>query len=267
MMNPIDFVFQQKKNNVLTVYTTAGYPVIDSLLSVLPALQDAGVDLIEVGIPFSDPLADGPVIQQTGTVALQNGMTLELLFEQLSLLRSSLQVPLILMGYLNSVLQFGMPKFLNECKRCGVSGVILPDLPIEVYESEYRQIFEQQGIHAIFLITPATPEARVRKIAKLSCGFLYAVANAAVTGAQQALAKQQEEYLKRIQDYQLEIPVLTGFGIHDRQTFQTVCRYTSGAIVGSAFLRLLGSEPSSNEAVKKLIQQLDPYQYDRTAIS
>jgi tryptophan synthase alpha chain len=266
-MNPITQVFQQKSKNVLAVYTTAGFPEKESLLDVLPALQQAGVDIIEVGIPFSDPLADGPVIQQTSMKALANGMQMELLFEQLEQLRIKMHTPIVLMGYLNPVLQFGMQKFLNACKRCGIAGVILPDLPTDVYEQEYRKLAEAAGIHFIFLITPATPEERIRQLVAASGGFLYAVANAAVTGSQQQMTTLQENYLRRIRDYQLQLPVLVGFGIHDADTFNAVCRYASGAIVGSAFLRLLEDGRSPEQAIQQLLQRLNFQPHDRTVAS
>jgi tryptophan synthase alpha chain len=245
-MNALDGLFQRKKKNVLAVYFTAGFPKLNDTVSVIESLANSGADIIEIGMPFSDPLADGPVIQESSRVALENGMTIKLLFDQLKhlslvprpLSHAPCPAPLVLMGYLNPVLQFGMDKFLENCKACGISGVILPDLPIEVYESEYKTKFENAGVHFIFLVTPDTPEARVRKIVSLTYGFLYLVSSSSTTGGIKSFNEMQLKKLQKFSEYMLDVPVLTGF--------LTASEYSNGAVVGTAFIKCL--EKSADKA-------------------
>lgn len=264
-MNSIDKLFQRKKKDVLAVYFTAGYPKLNDTVSIISALEKNGADLIEIGMPFSDPLADGPVIQESSRIALENGMNIRLLFDQLLRLPPAAeQLPLVLMGYLNPVMQFGMERFLQKCSEVGISGVILPDMPAEVYEREYKSLFEQYGIHVIFLITPQTSELRARKVAGLSRGFLYLVSTSATTGANKNFSVEQEIAWKKVADYKLGIPVLTGFGIHDYDSFKSASRYTNGAVVGSAFIRELAKNQEAETASEILISRLQTIRYDHS---
>ena len=237
-MNRIDELFAKKKENVLNVYCTAGYPQLNSTVEVLAALQQNGADIIEIGMPYSDPLADGPVIQQSNMVALENGMSISLLFEQLQPARETIQVPLILMGYMNPIMQYGLEKFCAAAEAVGVDGIILPDLPMFEFETIYQQLFEKHGLKFIFLVTPETGEERIRRIDKLSSGFLYAVSSSSTTGSNKIIT-DQSGYFKKLQDMQLNNPVLVGFGIKDKTTFQSAAAYTNGAIIGSAYIKAL----------------------------
>ncbi len=236
--NRIDKLFSQKKKNVLNVYCTAGYPQLNSAIEVMKALQDNAVDIIELGMPYSDPLADGPVIQQSNMTALENGMSISLLFEQLQNVRNTIHLPIILMGYMNPVLQYGMEKFCEAAGNAGVDGIILPDLPMHEFETEYRQYFKKHGLKFIFLITPETSEERVREIDSLSNGFIYAVSSSSITGNTKAI-EDQETYFKKLKDMNLNNPVLVGFGIKDKNTFRSACKYSNGAIIGSAYINAL----------------------------
>ncbi len=239
--NRLDKLFTSKKNNILNIYFTAGFPRLDDTVRVLGALQQAGVDLVEIGIPYSDPLSDGPTIQESNQNALKNGMTLKKLFEQLKGIRKGIHIPIILMGYLNPVMQFGLEKFLESCHTCGVDGVILPDLPLPQYREEYQEIFESKGIHNSFLVSPQTSENRIRAIDKVSKGFIYIVSSNSITGSNKDISTAQVNYFKRIQSMQLNNPTLIGFGISNRESYLNACQYASGAIIGSAFIRLLDS--------------------------
>lgn len=241
-MNRIDQLFSEQEREILSIYITAGYPELHDTKRLLQILQEAGVHMVEIGFPFSDPLADGPVIQESSQKALQNGMTLQLLFQELKDIRETVQIPLLLMGYLNPVLQMGMEKFLDRCRETGIDGVILPDLPPDEYEQQYMELFERYGIHHILLVTPHTDKERIGRIASLSGGFLYLVAEASTTGARDSLGDHQKAYFERIKTMNLPVPGLIGFGISNRKTFLTACRYARGAIIGSAFIRTLGKE-------------------------
>lgn len=240
-MNRLDKLFSQKNKNILNVYCTAGYPHADSTMQVMEALQQSGADIIELGIPYSDPIADGPVIQQSNMQALQNGMHMQLLFEQLKNCREKIQLPVILMGYLNPVLQFGVENFCAAAAAAGVDGIILPDLPMYEFETEYRLYFQKYGLKFIFLVTPQTGEARIKQLDKLSSGFLYAVSSSSTTGSQSAPVAEQdrEAYLLKLQQIALQNPVLVGFGIKDKASFDAACKYTNGAIIGSAYIKAL----------------------------
>jgi tryptophan synthase alpha chain len=244
MTNRIDQLFSEKEGEILSIYLTAGYPGLKDTGRLVKALQEHGADMIEIGIPFSDPLADGPVIQQSGQIALRNGMSLDLLFRQLEEIRESVHLPLILMGYLNPVLQMGMERFLSNCRDTGIDGVIIPDLPPEEYETRYLELFNSYGIYHTLLITPHTDDERISRLASLSKGFLYMVADASTTGARTSLGNHQKDYFQRLKTMKLPLPGLIGFGISNRETFLTACKYARGAIIGSAFIRALGEQNS-----------------------
>jgi len=238
-MSRIEHLFRQKRRRVLNMYCTAGFPSLDSTRKVIKALQDGNADMIEIGIPYSDPLADGPVIQESGTRALENGMTIALLFEQLKTLREEIHLPVILMGYMNPVLQYGFEEFCKKAADTGIDGLILPDLPIYEFENKYGPLIKQHGLDFIFLVTPETAPERIRKLDALSSGFLYAVSSSTTTGNDKALG-DQESYFKKLQDMQLKNPLLIGFGIRDKNSFDLACRYANGAIIGSAYIKVLG---------------------------
>ena len=240
-MNKIQELFKRKKENILSIYFTAGFPKLEDTARILNELVTSGVDMIEIGIPFSDPLADGPVIQHSSEVALKNGMTLKLLFEQLSK-TSHLQTPtsaLLLMGYLNPILQFGIEKFCKQASELGISGVIVPDLPMDEYLADYKKIFDKYDLKNIFLITPHTSEQRIRMIDTHSDGFIYMVSSASTTGVQSGVDAEKEKYFKRIKDMKLKNPLMVGFGIADKSSFSKACEYANGAIIGSAFIKHL----------------------------
>jgi tryptophan synthase alpha chain len=239
-MNRITEVFQSAQGPILNVYTTAGYPNFGDTMEVLESLQAGGVDIIEIGMPYSDPVADGETIQQSNQAALDQGMTVAKLFEQLAHMRSTIHVPVLLMGYINPVLQFGVERFCQKCQEVGVDGLILPDLPMAEYERMYKSIFERYGLFNIFLITPQTSDERIRQIDSVSEGFIYMVSSASTTGAKTGISSDQEVYFKRIDGMALKNPRLVGFGISDRASFLKASTGASGAIIGSAFVKLVG---------------------------
>ncbi|MEL7221456.1 MAG: tryptophan synthase subunit alpha [Bacteroidota bacterium] len=247
-MNRIQQLFQTKQKDILNIYFTAGYPRLDDTVKIITSLADNGVDLIEVGMPYSDPLADGPTIQESGSQAIANGFTMQLLFEQLQEARKHTQVPLVLMGYFNQVLQYGFDQFLADCVKVGVDGLILPDLPLYEYEKFYQHKLEASGIGMSFLITPQTSEERIKKVDELSKGFIYMVSSAAITGAKKDISDQQVAYFERITEMQLKNPRLIGFGISNHETFSTACQYANGAIIGSAFIRALTATENDLES-------------------
>ncbi len=230
------------EGKILSIYATAGFPQLKDTLQVLKELENVGVDLIEIGMPFSDPLADGPTIQESSTKALINGMTTELLFEQLKEVRNHLSIPLILMGYFNPVLQFGVEKFLKKAAEIGIDGVILPDLPLEVYEREYKDLFEAYGLSMIFLITPQTPENRIRQIEQASTSFIYMVSTSSTTGAQEGFNQESMEYFRSIEAMNLQVPTVVGFGISNASSYHQATSHSKGAIIGSAFIKALSKE-------------------------
>ena len=262
-MNRIDQLFATKKKNILNVYCTAGYPALTSTTEVLAALQTYGADLIEIGMPYSDPLADGPVIQQSSMVALENGMTIATLFEQLENMRAKSPsfggvgeaIPIILMGYMNPVLQYGLEKFCKDAEAVGVDGIILPDLPMYEYETQYRQLFEKHNLHFIFLVTPETDEERIRKIDALSSGFIYAVSSSSTTGNSKPI-EGQSAYFEKLQGMQLKNPILVGFGIKDKATFQAACAHTNGAIIGSAYINELKQHSNIDAVTKEFLKKI-----------
>lgn len=256
MMNRIDKLFTEKKSNILSVYFTAGYPKLNDTLEVIQALEKNGADLLEIGVPFSDPMADGPVIQASGTQALHNGMSVKTLLDQLSIVRQSVSIPLVMMGYLNPIIQFGFENYCREAARCGIDGFIIPDLPFAEYMESYKPIADEYGIHIIMLITPETSEKRIRMIDQHTSGFIYMVSSASVTGAKDRFSDESLAYFRRVNAMQLKNPRLIGFGISNKVTFNAACREASGAIIGSKFISLLGSEKSIEEAAKKLMDTL-----------
>jgi len=254
-MNRIQQLFTQKKENILSVYFTAGFPKPNDTVPILESLQKYGVDMAEIGIPFSDPLADGPVIQNSSQIALKNGMNLKKLFSQLANIRASVHIPLVMMGYLNPIMQFGFENFCSECKKVGVDGMIIPDLPMDVYLTEYREIVEKNGLDFIFLITPETSEERIRQIDEHTHGFIYMVSSAGVTGTQNSF-DHHIDYFNRINSMHLKNPRLIGFGISNKLTRETASRYSSGVIIGSAFIKALQESSDVESAVKFLIKKL-----------
>lgn len=231
---------------ILSIYFTAGYPNLDDTTSIIELLEDSGVDMIEIGLPFSDPLADGIVIQNSSSIALQNGMTTDLLFQQLENIREKVRIPLIIMGYFNPVLQYGVEKFCAKCAEIGIDGLIIPDLPIEVYQENYESIFDEFNLLNVFLITPQTSENRIRLIDEVSKGFIYMVSSASVTGTKDDFGEEQINYFKRIQPMNLKSPQIIGFGISNKKTFETATEYAKGAIIGSAFIKHLTDENSGS---------------------
>ncbi|MBL0882682.1 MAG: tryptophan synthase subunit alpha [Chitinophagaceae bacterium] len=254
-MSRIETLFSRKKERVLNVYCTAGYPKLNSTLEVIQALEASGADLIELGMPYSDPLADGPVIQASSTKALQNGMSIAVLFEQLKSLRTKTQIPLILMGYMNPVIQYGFQQFCEDAAEVGVDGLILPDLPEYEYETIYGGIIKRVGLDFIFLITPETSIERIKKLDSLSNGFLYAVSSSATTGNDKDF-DQVTKYLQRLKDMQLKNPILVGFGIKDKTTFDTACRYANGAIIGSAYIKALEQPGNIQSLTQQFLNQV-----------
>ena len=256
-MNRINKLFNDRaKKDLLSVYFCAGYPTLNSTVEIITELERQGIDMIEVGIPFSDPMADGPVIQNAATQALRNGMTLRLLFQQLQDVRHHIHLPLVLMGYLNPIMQYGFENFCRSCVVCGIDGVIIPDLPYRDYMEHYRIISERYNIRVIMLITPESDEERIRLIDEHTDGFIYMVSSAATTGTQKDFNKEKLDYFQRIQSMNLQNPRMIGFGISNKQTFQSACKYAAGAIIGSKFVTLLGEEGNPEKAVSKLLEAL-----------
>ncbi len=255
-MNRINELFQRKNHDILSVYFCAGHPTKDSTLPTLEALQRAGVDMVEIGIPFSDPLADGPTIQAAASKALKNGMSVRVLFDQLAGVRENIHIPLILMGYLNPILHYGFEAFCQKCSEVGIDALIIPDLPFDQFEAEYQPVASRYGIEVVFLVTPETPDERIRTIDAHSRSFIYAVSSASVTGAQKSFSEAKQAYFTRLHDMKLANPQLVGFGISNLATRQAACAHTAGVIVGSKFVTLLESSATPDQAVAKLLQAL-----------
>jgi len=254
-MNRLQKLFQNKKSRILNMYCTAGFPQLDSTLDVMRSLQKNGADLIELGMPYSDPLADGPVIQESSASAIANGMTIKYLFEQLKDFRKDIEVPVILMGYMNPVLQYGFEQFCADAAACGIDGLILPDLPEYEFEKFYSAILDKYGLSFTFLITPETSDERIQKLDALSNGFIYAVSSSATTGSAQS-SEGVEVYLKRIQLMSLKNPVLVGFGIKDKESFDRACKYANGAIIGTAYISALNSGGAIEDITRLFIKNI-----------
>lgn len=248
-------MFKRKQERILNIYCTAGYPQLDSTLKIMKAVQDNGADIIELGMPYSDPLADGPVIQASSTIAIANGMTIKKLFEQLKDFRSEIQIPVILMGYMNPVLQYGFEKFCADAAAVGIDGLIIPDLPEYEFETEYGDIIKKYGLDFIFLVTPETSDERIKKLDELSTGFLYAVSSSSTTGSDKNMA-DVNSYLQKLKNLQLRNSILVGFGIKDKQTFDAACQYANGAIIGSAFVKALEGSENEEDSVKQFLKSV-----------
>lgn len=258
MKNRINQLFQNSPKNLLSIYFCAGCPTLEGTADVIRTLEQNGVDMIEIGIPFSDPMADGIVIQNAATRALRNGMSLRILFEQLRDIRRDVRIPLVLMGYLNPIMQFGFEAFCRKCAECGIDGVIIPDLPFKDYEESYKAISQKYDIRVIMLITPETSPARVHEIDTHTDGFIYMVSSAATTGAQKDFDAEKQAYFKKIQEMNLRNPRMVGFGISNKQTFDAACANASGAIIGSRFVTLLNeAEGDAEKAIGRLKEDLN----------
>ncbi|GGZ26017.1 tryptophan synthase alpha chain [Echinicola pacifica] len=253
-MNRIDQLFENKKENILSIYFTAGFPSLEDTLPIMQAIEEAGGDIIEVGMPYSDPVADGPTIQESNKKALENGMNMKKLFSQLGDMRETVSLPVVLMGYLNPIIQYGVEEFCRKCKEVGVDGLILPDLPIQEYQDEYKETFDKYDLRNTFLISPQTSEQRIRTIDEQSDGFIYMVSSHGVTGAKSGISEEQEAYFERVKAMNLKNPRLIGFGISDHKTFSTASSYCNGAIIGSAFIKVLQDADDLSTSVKNYIQ-------------
>ena len=252
-MNRINQTLNQDKK-LLSIYFTAGFPQLGDTVPILEQLQEADVDMIELGLPFSDPLADGPTIQESSTQALRNGMTTDKLFTQLEGIRDRIHVPMIVMGYFNPMMQYGVERFCKRCQEVGIDGLIIPDLPADVYHEQYQSLFQQYGLLNMFLITPQTPEERIRYIDQVSEGFIYMVSSAATTGAQGSFGDTQQHYFQRIADMKLQSKLLVGFGISNAETYQSAVAHSQGAIIGSAFIKHL--EANGNQSVQAFVKTI-----------
>jgi tryptophan synthase alpha chain len=252
-MNRINQTLNQDKK-LLSIYFTAGFPQLEDTVPILEQLQEAGVDMIELGLPFSDPLADGPTIQESSTQALRNGMTSDKLFTQLKGIRDRIHVPMIVMGYFNPMMQYGIKRFCKRCQEVGIDGLIIPDLPADVYHEQYQSLFKQYGLLNMFLITPQTPDERIRYIDQVSEGFIYMVSSAATTGAQGSFGDTQQHYFQRIADMKLQSKLLVGFGISNAETYQAAVAHSQGGIIGSAFIKHL--EANGNQSVQEFVKTI-----------
>ena len=255
-MNRIDELFARKPSGILSLYFCAGHPSPDSTADVVRAAAHAGIDLLEVGIPFSDPMADGPVIQDAATRALRGGMTLGRLLDQLAAVRAEVSLPLMLMGYLNPILHYGFEAFCRRCRDCGVDGLVIPDLPFGVYVEEFQATARRYGLSVAMFITPQTSDERIRRIDQATDGFIYMVSTAATTGARQAFDRSTTDYFRHVASLGLRNPCLAGFGISNRATLDAARQHAAGAIVGSQFVALLDSEPTPQAAVEALLRKL-----------
>jgi tryptophan synthase alpha chain len=253
-MNRINKLLSEK-DNILSIYFTAGYPNLTDTCDIIETLEQTGADMIEVGVPFSDPIADGPTIQHTNTVALENGMTVKLLFDQLSDVRKKVSLPLIMMSSLNPIIQFGFDAFCAECKEIDVDGLIIPDLPVEEYVSEYKDTVEKYGLKNIILVTPASTDTRIRVIDENTDAFIYMVSSSATTGMNKNFSSDFSNFAERLKTMNLKNPLVTGFGIHDKKSFDQVCQSSKGGIIGSAFVKALADSQNVTNSVKKFMSQ------------
>lgn len=256
MKNRITELFSKKKNNLLNVYYTAGFPKLNDTITIAKALEQGGADLIEIGIPFSDPVADGPTIQASNKVAIDNGMNVPLLLDQVRTIRKDVKIPIILMGYLNPVMQYGIEKFVKDASAAGVDGLILPDMPIYVYDEEFKALFHEHNLCNTFLISPTTSEERIRKIDASTHGFIYAVSSSSITGAKGEFTQEQVSYFERLKSLKLNNPFMIGFGISNNTSFKKAADYSAGAIVGSAFITLLGQAKDLSKEIQEFVKSL-----------
>ena len=252
-MNRINLKLQEKKK-LLSIYFTAGFPNLNDTVSIIEELEKSGADMIEIGLPFSDPLADGETIQQSSAVAIENGMTTKLLFEQLKNIRKNVQIPLIIMGYFNPILQFGVEEFCQKCAQIGIDGLIIPDLPLAIFEQDFKAIFDRYNLKNICLITPQTSEERIRKIDKISDSFIYMVSSSSTTGSQNSFGKNEQNYFEKVAEMNLKNPQIVGFGISNRETFLKATEHQKGAIIGSAFVNFIKNNEIS--AIQNFIKQI-----------
>lgn len=255
-MNRIHYLFNTKQDRVLSIYFTAGFPKLEDTIPVMEAIQAGGADIIEIGIPYSDPIADGPTIQDSNMIALENGMSMKKLFEQLKGFRAKIHLPVVLMGYLNPIMQFGMEEFCKKCKEVGVDGLIVPDLPMQQYLDEYKSLFDSYGLVNTFLISPQTSERRIREIDENTDGFIYMVSSHSITGAKADISDEQIAYFERMKAMNLKNPRLIGFGISDAQTFTTASKYSNGAIIGSAFIKTVKNSQNLSKDIQEYIQSV-----------
>lgn len=253
-MNRIHYLFNNKQERVLSIYFTAGFPHLEDTIPVMEAIQAGAADIIEIGVPYSDPIADGPTIQDSNKIALDNGMSMKKLFEQLKGFRAKIHIPVVLMGYLNPIIQFGMEDFCKKCKEVGIDGLIVPDLPMQQYLDEFKSLFEEYGLVNTFLISPQTSEKRIREIDENTDGFIYMVSSHSITGAKSGISEEQIAYFKRVQDMNLKNPRLIGFGISDAETFTTASLYSYGAIIGSAFIKTIKDSKNQSQDIQDYIK-------------
>lgn len=256
MKNRITQLFSEKNGDILSIFCTAGFPHLDSTVPVLQQLEKSGVNLVEIGMPYSDPIADGETIQGSSAKALDNGMSIKILFEQLADIREKVSIPLVLMGYLNPIEQYGIEAFCNKCVEVGIDGLILPDLPIDLYMEQYKELFESRNLSNILLITPQTSDARIRMIDENTNGFIYLVSDNSITGKSAGISPEQKAYFERIDTMNLKNPRLIGFGISDNATYRTACDFSKGAIIGSAFIRAIGQEGEVNKNIDTFVKMV-----------
>lgn len=255
-MNRLDRLFESKNKNILSIYMTSGYPNLDDTARVIKTLDKAGADIIEIGIPYSDSMVDGTTIQNSNAKALDNGISLKVLLSQLEGIRESTEMPLLMMGYINQVLQYGVEAFCAKCQEIGIDGVIIPDIPLFEYETEYKPLFKKYGLYNVFLVTPQTSNERIKQFDEAAQGFLYVVSSASTTGAKSNIQTDQEAYFQRLESLNLKNPRLIGFGISDNATFTKACQYANGAIIGSAFIKTLGKEGDLEENITTFIKNV-----------
>ena len=252
-MNRTDQLFQDKKENILSIYFTAGHPALESTVEIIQELENNGVDLIEIGMPFSDPLADGPIIQKSSQVALNNGMSIKKLFEQLKEIRKNVSIPLLLMGYINPVFQYGFERFCRDAAAIGIDGLILPDLPLKEYNEQYKSIVEMNNLRFVFLISPETSNERVKLLDETGSGFCYIVSSSATTGPKENIIEKQSAYFNRINGLGLKLPKIIGFGISDNKSYKSACQYANGVIIGSAFVKAIDGGGDLKNIIKEFI--------------
>jgi len=255
-MNRIHKLFKSKQERVLSIYFTAGFPELEATLPIMEAIEAGGADIIEIGVPYSDPVADGPTIQESNLVALENGISLKKLFEQLADFRKKITIPVVMMGYLNPIIQYGMEAFCKKCQEVGIDGLILPDLPMQQYLDDYKALFEKYGLVNTFLISPQTSEKRIREIDQHSSGFIYMVSSHSITGAKAGITEEQISYFERVKEMDLKNPRLIGFGISDSDTFSKASQYSNGAIIGSAFIKTIKGSKNLSEDIQTYIHSV-----------